>query len=432
MYGIRRSGRSRREPDRLEIKEEEKEQKLRKHSNQSSNSKSSGWSYEDSSSESDEDREAPPPSKRVGAKRDPRKDRRKPKPVIKSKKHSHSSRRQSYSSEESSLDSDEDTRRAASRRATTTVSYKEASDDDKTDSEDLVEVECNEAEVPAETEKCETIERVLGQRRGKKGITGNITTIYAVEENGDPNDVDENDLENTETQYQIKWKDWAHIHNTWESELSLTEQKVCIYRKISIIKNIDERGFSIELFSQVKGMKKLENFVKREVEIGAWRKHATPEDIEYYECQMELQLELLKSYNNVERIIAQYNKPDDAGLDYCCKWESLPYCDATWEDSSLIAKKWPEKIAEFKDREESKRTPSRHTKVLKYRPKFQEIKVQPMYMGVSKGLVLRDYQMDGLNWLIHSWCKENSVILADEMGLGKTIQVVFRYRITDS
>lgn len=31
--------------------------------------------------------------------------------------------------------------------------------------------------------------------------------------------------------------------------------------------------------------------------------------------------------------------------------------------------------------------------------------------------------MDGLNWLIHSWTKENSVILADEMGLGKTIQV---------
>ena len=32
--------------------------------------------------------------------------------------------------------------------------------------------------------------------------------------------------------------------------------------------------------------------------------------------------------------------------------------------------------------------------------------------------------MHGLNWLIHSWTKENSVILADEMGLGKTIQVI--------
>ena len=35
---------------------------------------------------------------------------------------------------------------------------------------------------------------------------------------------------------------------------------------------------------------------------------------------------------------------------------------------------------------------------------------------------LRDYQLDGINWMVHSWCRENSVILADEMGLGKTIQ----------
>lgn len=40
-----------------------------------------------------------------------------------------------------------------------------------------------------------------------------------------------------------------------------------------------------------------------------------------------------------------------------------------------------------------------------------------------QALTLRDYQLDGLNWLVHAWCKENSVILADEMGLGKTIQV---------
>jgi chromodomain-helicase-DNA-binding protein 1 len=37
---------------------------------------------------------------------------------------------------------------------------------------------------------------------------------------------------------------------------------------------------------------------------------------------------------------------------------------------------------------------------------------------------LRDYQLDGVNWLYNSWCVGNSVILADEMGLGKTIQSV--------
>ena len=38
--------------------------------------------------------------------------------------------------------------------------------------------------------------------------------------------------------------------------------------------------------------------------------------------------------------------------------------------------------------------------------------------------VLRDYQLQGLNWLVHAWCKHHSAILADEMGLGKTIQSI--------
>lgn len=65
-------------------------------------------------------------------------------------------------------------------------------------------------------------------------------------EHGDPNadakQLDENDLEN---QYLIKWKGWSHIHNTWESETTLKDQKV-------------------------KGIKKLENFIKREEELTLW------------------------------------------------------------------------------------------------------------------------------------------------------------------
>lgn len=74
-----------------------------------------------------------------------------------------------YSSDDSSVDSDEDNRRAASRRsAAATVSYKEDSEE-KTDSDDLLEVEQTEVAEPVPEEKCETIERVLGQRTGKKG-----------------------------------------------------------------------------------------------------------------------------------------------------------------------------------------------------------------------------------------------------------------------
>lgn len=37
---------------------------------------------------------------------------------------------------------------------------------------------------------------------------------------------------------------------------------------------------------------------------------------------------------------------------------------------------------------------------------------------------LRDYQLEGLNWLVFNWYQRRNCILADEMGLGKTIQTL--------
>jgi len=51
--------------------------------------------------------------------------------------------------------------------------------------------------------------------------------------------------QDTETQYLIKWKHWSHIHNTWESVTSLREQNV-------------------------NGMKKLDNYRKRNSELQLW------------------------------------------------------------------------------------------------------------------------------------------------------------------
>ena len=309
--------------------------------------------------------------------------------------------KKNYSSDDSFQNASQNQKRFAASRRGKTVSYKEDSEDERTGSEDLVDIDINEESRPiTPDDNTETIERIVGKRIGKKGVTGNETTVYAVEEKGDPNEgVDVTDTSSTEEQFLIKWKGWSHIHNTWESEESLQRQKA-------------------------KGLKKLENFIKRENEVESWkRRTANPEDIDYYECQLELHQELLKSYNFIERIVAQQEKPDGS-VDYLCKWESLPYVEATWEDSKLVQRKWQSKIDEFLSREASKATPSSHSSVLKRRPKFVKVEKQPEFMGVDRGLVLRDYQMQGLNWLNLSWCKENSVILADEMGLGKTIQTI--------
>lgn len=49
--------------------------------------------------------------------------------------------------------------------------------------------------------------------------TGAPTVTYVADQEGDPNE--DESISEWEKQYWIKWKGWAHIHNTWESESSL-------------------------------------------------------------------------------------------------------------------------------------------------------------------------------------------------------------------
>ncbi|XP_070204130.1 chromodomain-helicase-DNA-binding protein 1-like isoform X3 [Littorina saxatilis] len=451
LYGIRRSGRSRREviryaPVKGSGSDGDGGRRKRQGRRKDQDSEEEGDSDQESASEEEfkpvrptratRNRTVkPPPSK--SSKRSKR-GRPAPKPTRSGRQH-----RLSSSGTTDSEDSED--KRAISRRQTASkvrdksrpatrrkaskkaVSYKEDSDD-MTDSDDIIEAI---TPVDVETENKETIERILDHRIGKKGATGSKTTDYNVQENGDPNKsgsslntsfTSDPDAEKEkeaaekakkekeaaaaeeekkeegekpgkkEKQYLIKWKGWAHIHNTWETYPALQEQKV-------------------------NGLKKLENYIKREEEIDEWKQNASPEDIEYYICQKEMMMDLSRSHQEVERIIAYQEN------EYMCKWMGLPYSDVTWEDSDLIRKLYPHRVDQYQARLKCQRIPSRLSKVLKARPKFQELKDQPSYLG-SEQLRLRDYQLTGLNWLIHTWTRHNSVILADEMGLGKTIQIV--------
>ncbi|XP_051539181.1 chromodomain-helicase-DNA-binding protein 1 isoform X2 [Myxocyprinus asiaticus] len=299
-----------------------------------------------------------------------------------------------------SSDEEDDYKKALAgprRQATVNVSYKE-DEELKTDSDDLVEV-CGEDVPPPEEDEFDTLERVMEMRMGWKGATGAVTTVYAVEADGDPNANFDPNRQPGEVQYLIKWKNWSHIHNTWETEETLKQQNV-------------------------KGMKKLDNFKKKEQEKKKWLKTASPEDVEYLNCQQELMDDLHSQYQLVERIIGHSNQKSAAGYpDYLCKWQGLPYFECSWEDGALIARKFQKCIDEYMSRNQCKTTPSRDCKVLKQRPRFVPMKKQPHYIGAD-GLELRDYQLDSLNWMAHSWCKGNSCILADEMGLGKTIQTI--------
>ncbi|UYV68281.1 CHD1 [Cordylochernes scorpioides] len=163
---------------------------------------------------------------------------------------------------------------------------------------------------------------------------------------------------------------------------------------------------------------------------GGRKKKATPEDVEYYEISDEVEEQLRQKYLNVERII-NHKKNETGSTDYFCKWEALPYQYCTWEADHIVARHFKHVINDYFTRLKSTHIPMKVCKSLRQKPKFSPIKTQPSFIGARENMFLRDYQLEGLNWLVSCWaradrpvCRENSVILADEMGLGKTIQTI--------
>uniref|UniRef100_A0A8C5C9X9 Chromodomain helicase DNA binding protein 8 n=1 Tax=Gadus morhua TaxID=8049 RepID=A0A8C5C9X9_GADMO len=125
-------------------------------------------------------------------------------------------------------------------------------------------------------------------------------------------------------------------------------------------------------------------------------------------------------YIEADRILDESHSVDkDNGepvVYYLVKWLSLPYEDATWELKEDVDEGKVEEFKKIQDRPARlKRTP---------RPPAASWKKLEESKEYNSGNVLREYQLEGVNWLLFNWYNRQNCILADEMGLGKTIQSI--------
>uniref|UniRef100_A0AAQ5WYF6 DNA helicase n=1 Tax=Amphiprion ocellaris TaxID=80972 RepID=A0AAQ5WYF6_AMPOC len=121
-------------------------------------------------------------------------------------------------------------------------------------------------------------------------------------------------------------------------------------------------------------------------------------------------------YVEVDRVLEVATSSHSGVTHYLVKWCSLSYEEATWELQEDLD---PEKIKEF---EEIQKLPERPPP-----DKWQKLEHSRDYRN---GNQLREYQLEGMNWLLFNWYNRKNCILADEMGLGKTIQsITFLYEI---
>ncbi|PIN97323.1 hypothetical protein AB205_0201340, partial [Aquarana catesbeiana] len=143
----------------------------------------------------------------------------------------------------------------------------------------------------------------------------------------------------------------------------------------------------------------------------------------YLHCEWATEQQLLKDKRIQQKIkrfkIRQAQRAHffaDPVIYYLVKWCSLPYEDSTWELKEDVDQS---KIEEF-EQLQAVRPDTRKVD----RPPPNSWKKINQSREYKTGNQLREYQLEGLNWLLFNWYNRRNCILADEMGLGKTIQSI--------
>uniref|UniRef100_A0A8C1ZB59 Chromodomain helicase DNA binding protein 9 n=1 Tax=Cyprinus carpio TaxID=7962 RepID=A0A8C1ZB59_CYPCA len=174
-------------------------------------------------------------------------------------------------------------------------------------------------------------------------------------------------------EYYVKYKNYSYLHCEWATEQHLEKDKR-IQQKIKRFK--------------IKQAQKEEPF-----------------NPDYVEVDRVLEVSYCEDKDTGEPVVY-----------YLVKWCSLPYEDSTWELKDDVDQT---KIKEFKKLQAAKPNTNRVE-----RPPASHWKKREQSREYCNGNCLRDYQLEGVNWLLFNWYNRRNCILADEMGLGKTIQSI--------
>ncbi|XP_057666138.1 chromodomain-helicase-DNA-binding protein 7 isoform X2 [Diorhabda carinulata] len=204
-------------------------------------------------------------------------------------------------------------------------------------------------------------------------------------------DNDDDEMEDVE-EYFVKYRNFSYLHCEWKTEDELYKGDRRIANKIKRFRQ-----------KQAQQMNIFENLEEE------------PFNPDYVE--VDRVLDLSEHTDSTTGEVVKH---------YLVKWRALQYEDCTWELEEDVD---PIKIQQY---ERFNKIPPKDTWKVKKRPtpdQWTKLEKSPIYKG---GNSLREYQLEGLNWLLFSWFNGRNCILADEMGLGKTIQsLTFLHAVGD-
>ncbi|CAD6216803.1 unnamed protein product [Miscanthus lutarioriparius] len=291
------------------------------------------------------------------------------------------------------INSHNELRTSGRRRTVKKVSYAESEESD--DSEEKSTKQQKLMKEEPEEEDGETIEKVLWHQ--PKGVAEEAIRNHQSAQPTVVSLTSDFDQQWDELEFYIKWKGQSYLHCQWKT--------------LSELQNVS-------------GFKKVINYTKRVAEEQRYKRALSREEVEVHDVGKEMELDLIKQYSQVERIFADRVKADGDDLvpEYLVKWQGLPYAESTWEKDTDIDFA-QDAIDEYKAREAASAILGKTVDFQRKKSKasLRRLDDQPEWLKAGK---LRDYQLEGLNFLVNGWRNDTNVILADEMGLGKTIQSV--------
>jgi SNF2 family DNA or RNA helicase len=224
--------------------------------------------------------------------------------------------------------------------------------------------------------------------------------------------------ETKKREFLVKFKNTSYLHVDWVPE--------------EWLKTINDQKYTL-FMKKVKKDNSISSFYGRPP---VWPKSEKDSiNPEYCKVEMILDIEFFErsernNFFNDEGKITNIIDFEKKLKRILIKWEGLPFSDITWEDypdpeqNDIVD--YRQALEYFlKIRAVAFMEPTTYDDIIRndtyFVKKFKALTEQhPSIVGGK----LKDYQIDGVNWLLYKWTKRESCILADEMGLGKTIQII--------
>lgn len=242
-----------------------------------------------------------------------------------------------------------------------------------------------------------------------------------------------------EDRFLVKWSDLSFLHCTWETREDLIDQieNAKNYLSTFFRKSVD--GYLYDADDRLDG----EFFDPAYVQIDRILEISPPEsmlgrrkqkvdmnkkdwgiifDKSHEDYDSELGRQFLIKWGNSQYTEATYEYERDLIM---AEVEYLPHVEDFLARSKKVSKAIVKKNWQLEEEERRRLykifgdsipdSEAKEKKINDYKKKLEEMKFK-------NGGQLRDYQAEGVSWLLANHINKRSAILADEMGLGKTIQ----------